>query len=283
MLLSGNTSPFRFLKDNYKIISLLKEVGFEAYDFSMFRVDKLSYLGDDDYIEKAKALRKYADSIGIVCNQAHAPFPIYLENKEEQKERFKIVTRAIEIASILGAKLIVCHPKNTYTPEQNKEVFSLYQDVAKRCHIKIALENMWNWDKEKDKAVFASCSSVEDFKKCLSLLDRRYFTCLLDIGHAEMMDFTNAVEMIEGLGSEIEGVHIHDNDKHLDNHAFPFTMNIDFKPIMKALRKVGYKGDLTSEIEVGLKEEEINEENVKNLAISYYNAMSKLKKMFLED
>lgn len=28
----------------------------------------------DNYIEKAKDLRKYADSLGICCNRTHTPF-----------------------------------------------------------------------------------------------------------------------------------------------------------------------------------------------------------------
>ena len=40
---------------------------------------------------------------------------------------------------------------------------------------------------------------------------------------------------------------MHDNDKLYDSHEPPFTMAIDFVPIMKALKDIDYKGYLTLE------------------------------------
>ena len=41
-----------------------------------------------DYVNIAKDLRKYADSLGIVCNQSHAPFPSSTGKEEEDKVIF---------------------------------------------------------------------------------------------------------------------------------------------------------------------------------------------------
>mgnify|MGYP002513530294 CR=1 FL=1 len=49
---------------------------------------------------------------------------------------------------------------------------------------------------------------------------------------------TSAVAMIQALGSRLQALHIHDNDKHHDSHQIPFSMNIDFVPIVKALKQI---------------------------------------------
>lgn len=60
---------------NYKeILTLLKDSGFTAYDFSMEWEGLSSKLiTSDDYKEQAQALRAFADLIEMKCNQAHAP------------------------------------------------------------------------------------------------------------------------------------------------------------------------------------------------------------------
>ena len=70
----------------------------------------------------------------------------------------------------------------------------------------------------------------------------------LDIGHAEMRGSdTTAVEMIKALGPRLKALHIHDNDKWHDSHQIPFSMSIDFPPIVKALKEVDYQGWFTLE------------------------------------
>ena len=56
--------------------------------------------------------------------------------------------------------------------------------------------------------------------------------------------------MIETLGSHVQALHIHDNDRVHDNHALPYTMKIEFGPILEALKKIGYSGDVTMEADL---------------------------------
>lgn len=58
---------------------------------------------------------------------------------------------------------------------------------------------------------------------------------------------TTAVEMIEALDYRLQALHIHDNDRWHDSHQIPFSMVIDFEPIVKALKRINYKGYFTLE------------------------------------
>lgn len=263
MKISMNLGPALRVFSPEKAIELYAKAGFDAYDFSFFSfIDQDwrtggavvlkpdSPLMGEDYIAYAKHLREYADSLGISCNQTHAPFPICTPALAER------MPWALEISSILGAKHCVIHPDNNLGAEGNAAFYRTLLPLAKELGVKIATENMWNWTrdtsgqgKETNHALPAACSDPESFVAHLRTVDDPYLVACLDIGHAEMYGLgTSAVEMIRALGSEMEILHVHDNDQWNDNHAEPFTMNIDFDAVTAALREVGYKGDMTLEV-----------------------------------
>ena len=58
------------------VIKMIKDAGFDGYDFSFANkrhVDPCVY--DDDFIPFIKELRAYADEIGLPCEQCHTIFP----------------------------------------------------------------------------------------------------------------------------------------------------------------------------------------------------------------
>ena len=55
------------------------------------------------------------------------------------------------------------------------------------------------------------------------------------------------VNIINALGNHLQALHIHDVDRIHDNHQLPFTLEIEYESIMKALKENGYSGYLTLE------------------------------------
>ena len=153
---------------------------------------------------------------------------------------------AIECAGTMGAKVIIIHPDNLLTPEENAKIYFDLLPLAKKYGMKIATENMWNW--KDDRATFAACSTPENFLAHLDAVNDDYFVACLDVGHAEMMgDEVSAEKMIKALGDKLQALHLHDNDRWHDSHQLPFTMNIDFNKIATALKEINYDGYLTLE------------------------------------
>ncbi len=275
MKISTEIASFKKYGSNRQILQLLKNAGFECYDFSMFLQTEECFIYCDDYLEQAKQLREFADSIGIECNQAHAPFPIYLPQPggfreflldsisnglgknirecanpdEEFHQQMKVlIYRAVEIAGILGAKNCVVHPFNDYDAQQNCQMYQQFVSASHKYGAKIAVENMWNWDDDKEMVVPAACSHHDDFKKHLDLLPADTFVACLDIGHAEMQGLrTDIYQMITTLDRRLACLHVHDNDTLHDNHHLPYTSKIDFSKMVKALQQISYTGDITFE------------------------------------
>ena len=249
--ISADIGGFKGYGDAREIVKMFKEEGFTAYDATMddFLQEVLFV---ENWEEEAKALRAYADSLGIVCNQSHAPFPSGKKDDEEyNKQMLPKLIRAIQVSGILGVKICVVHPCNDWTAEENAErIYKPLEPYAREAGVKIALENMWNCTGWGDTflATPAACSHHDDFKKHLELLPEDVFVACVDIGHAEMRGLnTSAVQMIETLGNRMQAMHLHDVDLKFDNHQLPFTQNVDFEAIIQALKRVNYQGDVTLE------------------------------------
>ena len=266
MLISNEISTASLIVGEERAVELMAKAGFDCYDFSMMRMAKYSskeerFLFEDhplhgpNYLKFARRIKNVADACGITCNQSHAPFPSHREQVASYLER------ALECSAEAGAKICVIHPRCFDTAEENAEFYGKLLPLAKSYGVRIATENMWNWDKEKDEACPCACSTAADFVAHVDAVNDPYLVACLDIGHAEMRGLgTDSVEMIHALGHRLQALHIHDNDKWHDSHRLPFTMDIDFVPIVKALKEIGYQGEFTLEVDHHL--DAYGEENI---------------------
>ncbi len=258
MLVSTQNS---FLAGNlsYKeSIRILKEAGFDAYDMtlcSLYSAPDTCIFSGDDYLEKAKELREYADQIGIVCNQAHAPFEWRMFDAEREKFLDETIMRSVEIASVLGARIIVIHPKQYMVyADHAEELFNInmqyYKDLipyAKKYNIKIAVENMYQCNNGAHTPTDSTCARAWEFCKYLDTIDSEWIVGCLDIGHASLMA-ADIPDFIRKLGNKrLQALHIHDTDFIHDSHTVPFEEKINYIEVAKALGEIGYNGDITFE------------------------------------
>ena len=216
-----------------RAVEEIAKAGFDAWDFSICRMFKYDWENEKvvdighplvgaDYLKHARKLRHIGEECGIVCNQSHAPFPT---RNPQIRSYFK---RAIECTAEAGGEICIIHPDNDKSAEENAEMYLELLPFAKECGVKIAAENMWNWDEREDHASFAACATPESFVKHLDVVDDDFLVACLDIGHAEMKGCgSNAVSMIHALGPRLKALHIHDNDCIHDSHQIPFSMKID--------------------------------------------------------
>lgn len=242
-----------------KAFRMLKSAGFEAVDYSLYW-DLEGWLMQDDYREKALAIRKALDETGLVCSQTHAPFHsmgqvvkkgiVYGETFDESNPAFLETVRAIEVSAILGAEHTVVHNLNTPSDvdlmEYNLPFFRSLLPYAEKFDIKIALENLFRRD--ANKKFEARLGTAEDMNTLLQKLDSDRFVLLVDTGHARLVNIPPQ-DLIRGLTpGALRGLHVQDNDQFGDRHQLPFMGDIHWEEVLKALKDVGYQGDLTFEI-----------------------------------
>lgn len=269
-----------------KAIEYCAKAGFDAWDFSLFEMVRFDWvnrtaihtghpLDSVDYLKFARRLKAVGLENGIVCNQSHAPYPVYCD------EIRSYMKRAIECTAEAGGQICVIHPDNYRGPEENAEMYLELLPFAKEHGVKLATENMWDWDKKLDQATFSACATPKSFNDHLDAVNDDFMVACLDLGHAEMRGLqTSAVEMIHALGKRLKALHIHDNDLKHDSHQIPFSMKMDFPAIVKALKEIGYDGYFTLEADqyMSAYSKENALEGVRKLA----EAAKKLADMFEE-
>jgi len=248
LVTTTNTLENRFgLKEAIKRIN---EYGFDGYDFWLndggeaFKAISES----ENYLDFAKEVRAYADKIGIPCLQAHAPFPTFTRTKT-RKEDIALQIRAIEFSAILGAEVIVIHPDSFISFQENfDEIYFKLLPVAEKAGIKIATENMFRRKPETREIYPAACGTPEEFASYVDFAGSDFFTACLDIGHTELTNTAGVEAFIKGLGGKrLTAVHVHDNDKIDDKHAFPFLGKIDWDKVCRSLAEIDYQGNFTFE------------------------------------
>lgn len=259
MKISSEIGSAARLVGEEKTLEYMGKAGFDGWDFSMFSMCRYNWgtgcllendhpLASGQYLAFARKLKRIGLDYGIVCNQSHAPFPSSIP------QIYSYLKRAIECTAEAGGEICVIHPDNHATAEENARMYWELLPFAKECGVKIATENMWNWDTEADRSTFAACATGADFLKHIETVNDEDFVACLDIGHAEMVGSGDgAAHMIRTLGHHLQALHIHDNDRRHDLHQIPFEGSIDFPEVIRALRDVHYKGWLTLEADQYLK------------------------------
>lgn len=253
MKISTEIQSAAFFLGMEKAVEAVAKAGFDAYDFSMFDmaqydwkqkcvVENGSPLRGKNYLAFARKLRHIAEDNGIICNQSHAPFPNHVP------EIASYAKRAIECTAEAGGTICVIHPQNDLNAKENGEIYKELLPFSKSCGVKIATENMWNWNDAEDHAAPAACSDEKSFLDHLEYVNDPFFVACLDIGHGQMNGLnTSAVSCIHALGHHLQALHVHDNDCWHDDHQIPGSMCIDFPAVCTALKEVGYSGYFTLE------------------------------------
>ena len=259
MLLSQPTGDCLKWKLSYEeMFKVVLDAGFDAIDFS-FCAKADTYDGTIK-AEQFKEWRKYVEDLGGCFNQAHAPFPSSKPDEEITKKIFDDITRSMYYASLLGAKIIVVHPKQhlTYSEEGNPEKLfeqnvEFYNNLKPYCEeygIQVALENMWQskWHPGSERIIHSICSTPEEFNRYLDALDRKWFVGCLDIGHT-LLVHQEPQDFIRKMGSDrLKSLHVHDVMPNNDTHTLPYYGGCgDWDKITKALKEIGYTGDFTFE------------------------------------
>ncbi|MBQ9936801.1 MAG: sugar phosphate isomerase/epimerase [Oscillospiraceae bacterium] len=270
MKISSTTSVLARKFGDEKAIVMLAKAGFDAMDYSMF-VHKaedgvFTNKGFDKYAEKLKTV---ADAAGIEFGQLHAqmPSPSYPAYMENQKLWDMLAVNSIISAAIMNCPYVVIHPlimldriydqKYQENYDANLEYYGKMVPYLKEYGVKVAIENMWHHDFEKDVICPSVCSTSDEMKKLAKELGDGFVTCL-DVGHCILTGETPE-DMVYSLGDTLKVLHVHDNDGRDDNHDIPYNgfptpmefkgpeRRINWDAFIKALKDINYTGTLSLE------------------------------------
>ena len=230
----------------------VKAAGFDAVDFSFKTKTGLAMLTCDLWQENAKRTRQVLDEQGLVCNQAHAPMGFSAKNKMRENDlQFALLLRCFDFAKTLGAKIVVVHAVTDVSPVDfipyNLRFYKSLEKYARIAGVKIGVENLFTYDERYHRfdGVFERSEKLTSF---IQKLRSDVFVACVDTGHAALTG-TPPEKYIAGMNASVLGaLHLHDNDGKDDLHLLPTRGTLDWESILSALKKLGYRGDITFEI-----------------------------------
>lgn len=238
MRISTETGSIAYYVGTEEAVRIIGEAGFDAFDLTLFDLRKPEdLLFGDECLAMARRIKQIGLEHGIVCNQTHAPYPSTMDT-------IPVFEQAIRCTAEAGGEICVIHPISYGPTEESVELYRALLPTARECGVKISTENLMGW---RDP-FYATGAMPEQFKEIIDAVNDPLMVGCLDIGHAEIRPIgTGCAPVIHTLGKRLQALHIHDNDLARDSHALPFTMNIDFDAVIRALHEVGYSGDFTLE------------------------------------
>jgi len=212
-----------------------------------------------EIIEKRK--EKEVITSGIEIGQVHAPInswyipstsPIVERiidladfRKEIREREIEVVEKCIEVCHHLGISSIVVHPgglKGWDSEEEyekikriNREVFTRLAEKGEKEKEGIAVENTAYIN---GKRSFGSVP--EELLDLIEEINSDYLGICIDTSHANLVKEFKIPEFIEKAGRKIIATHISDNLGKNDDHLFPYSGKIEWGPILKSFRNIGY-------------------------------------------
>lgn len=255
-----------------KSIRLFKEIGFDCMDYSMFRSIDSEFMNNDaELIAHDRSLRAMADDIGLPVTQMHAPFLTWARMAQGRSCAEKLqfyddlapyIIKSIRTAGILGAKHLVIHGKmfpDGLFKHSDADALKLAVDyykqfipAAQENDVIIGVENLCSLNLQTRARISNFLTTAENMNRVIDTLndfagERRFAACL-DLGHAGL--FNNcAPDMVRQLGDNLGCLHVQDNDFLDDRHIMPYLGKTDVEGAFRAMREIGFQGDLTFECE----------------------------------
>lgn len=267
----------------YVGFNMLKNAGFDYCDFSLN-----GYFYNKDIYESAKEgvlkshffdkdiedLKLYfsihkdaACQAGIIINQMHMPYPVYIPGAEDEINDYLIdvvAVKSMQLAAFFECPNIVIHGFKIApfygTEKEEWEATEKFIDrlapFAIENNICICVENLYN--SINGKLVDGPCTDALLVAKRIDDFNNKYGREVLgfcfDTGHANLCNIDFEDFLIK-LGKRVKVLHVHDNDCELDLHQIPFTFtktrdntsSTDWESFINGLKKINFDGVLSFE------------------------------------
>lgn len=259
MRTTATTGPIFGIVGEDEGIRLIAKAGYDCLDFGLGSLTKMdSPWLNPDYKEHAAHIVELCKENGICVGQTHTPFLFRWEDPDDFKNiAMPNTIRSLEVSGLLGAPIAIVHPLHhlcykdygTMEYKQNIDFYKALLPYAKEYNVKIALENMFQYD-NNGVTIPDMYADIDEFKRAFDDLgnDPQFVACV-DVGHCGLGRCCTAGDMIRALGHDyVHALHVHDNDNQKDRHTVPYLGTMDWDDICAALKEIKYDGDMCMEV-----------------------------------
>jgi len=273
-----NHSAVININDIDEKFKVLKNAGFECIDFNIdeflsgaeINSGEFNELFNSDIqaiLEFFKPYKEAAEKYGVEIHQAHAPFQLYVDGRDDINEKcYEMLEKSMAICEYLSCHYLVVHPLNLmisrgreYEISENIEYYKRLIPFAKKYKTVICLENMFSViNRHATEAVCSDCYEAANYIDTLNeMAGEEIFGFCFDLGHMNLLG-KYIPQSLRVLGKRVKLLHIHDNDGIMDNHGVPYSFArwmrepvTDWKGFLEGLKDINYQGEFDFECSTG--------------------------------
>lgn len=221
-----------------------KSAGFDFLEMSIDETEeKLERLEmtEKERLELIKLTKDAGIPIGTMCLSGHRKYPLGSHDPEVKKKSIEIMSKAIELASDLGIRIIQLAGYDVYYEESDEETRRYFTDNLKKAAemaasagVVLAFETMET----------GFMNTVEKAMKYVKQVSSVYLNVYPDIGNITNAAFTNGTDVLEdlkhGIG-RLAAMHLKETKPGIFREVPYGEGHVDFKKAIETAWKLGVR------------------------------------------
>ncbi|WP_313180412.1 L-ribulose-5-phosphate 3-epimerase [Lacrimispora sp.] len=221
-----------------------KSAGFDFLEMSIDETEeKLERLEmtEKERLELIKLTKDAGIPIGTMCLSGHRKYPLGSHDPEVKKKSMEIMSKAIELASDLGIRIIQLAGYDVYYEESDEETRRYFTDNLKKAAemaasagVVLAFETMET----------GFMNTVEKAMKYVKQVSSVYLNVYPDIGNITNAAFTNGTDVLEDLklgSGRLAAMHLKETKPGIFREVPYGEGHVDFKKAIETAWKLGVR------------------------------------------
>lgn len=221
-----------------------KSAGFDFLEMSIDETEeKLERLEmtEKERLELIKLTKDAGIPIGTMCLSGHRKYPLGSHDPEVKKKSIEIMSKAIELASDLGIRIIQLAGYDVYYEESDEETRRYFTDNLKKAAemaasagVVLAFETMET----------GFMNTVEKAMKYVKQVSSVYLNVYPDIGNITNAAFTNGTDVLEDLklgSGRLAAMHLKETKPGIFREVPYGEGHVDFKKAIETAWKLGVR------------------------------------------
>jgi sugar phosphate isomerase/epimerase len=196
-------------------------------------------VGIDALSQQTSAIQQLSAHHGVPVSAVHAPCLLFTQ-RVWGTEPWGKLERSAEMASVLGAEVVVVHPPFRWQKTYARDFVDGIAALEESTGIAFAVENMYPWR--------ASSRGMEMYLPGWDPSSEPYANTTIDLSHAAIAR-SDPVAMAKRLGGRLRHIHLTDGTGSAkDEHLVPGRGTIGAAEFLRHLAAVGFDGEIVVEI-----------------------------------
>ncbi len=221
-----------------------KSAGFDFLEMSIDETEeklKRLEMTEKERLELIKLTKDAGIPIGTMCLSGHRKYPLGSHDPEVKKKSMEIMSKAIELASDLGIRIIQLAGYDVYYEESDDETRQYFMDNLKKAAEMAASAGVVLGFETMETGFM---NTVEKAMKYVKQVSSVYLNVYPDIGNITNAAFTNGTDVLEDLklgSGRLAAMHLKETKPGIFREVPYGEGHVDFKKAIETAWKLGVR------------------------------------------